>query len=120
MPSFIKSIETFDNPDYWVGHKFIMSDSSMDITCKMENSHKCCEKWGVYTESNLNEFIGAEYYSLDVVEKNTDKYDYMYMVTLTINTSKGKIIIYFYNEHNGYYSHDVFIQSNSCIKTISL
>ena len=107
----IKNIEAFDDKLHWIGYKIIMSDSTKDITCKIENAHKCCEKWGVYTKSNLDEFIGAEYRSIDVSKIKKEEYEEMRMVDITITTNRGSITLYLYNEHNGYYSHEVFIES---------
>jgi hypothetical protein len=36
-----------------------MTDSSKNIICKIENGQQCCENFGVYTENELNDFIGA-------------------------------------------------------------
>lgn len=120
MDTTIQRIESFDDPNYWLGHTFVMSDSTKNITCKIENSRNCCEKWGVYTESKLDDFIGAEYYSIDIRKVKTDKYDEMKSIIITIDTNRGKITIHLYNEHNGYYEHDVFIQSERGIRTIRL
>jgi hypothetical protein len=37
-----------------------------------------------------------------------------------IGIDKGNIIIDFYNEHNGYYPHDVFIQTEDYMEYIPL
>ena len=112
--NIIMNIETFDDPSRWMGYKIIMSDKKKNITCKIENSQYCCENWGIHTISNLNEFIGAEYYSIDVVPpgntRNTDN-DNMKILDVIITTNRGNITLCFYNERNGYYPHDVFIQS---------
>lgn len=118
--STIKSVEYFDDPEYWMGYKIIMNNNFYNITCKIENSHKCYEKWGVYTKFNLNDFIGAEYYGMDVKEEIRDKYDEMRILSVKINTNKGTIIINLYNEHNGYYHHDVYIQCETGIKNLSI
>ena len=44
----------------------------------------------------------------------------MNILNIKISTSKGDIIIDFYNEHNGYYPHDVFIQTEDYMKYIPL
>lgn len=118
--TIIESIESFDDPAHWIGYTFTMSDTTQNISCKIENTRNCCEKWGVYTKSNLNDFIGAEYYSMDISKVKRDKYDEMRIIMVTITTNRGKITIQLYNEHNGYYEHDVFIQSSNGISTIRL
>ena len=121
MPT-IQYIGTFDDPNYWMGYTFIMSNGSKNVFCKIENDHKCCERWGVHTTSNLDDFIGAEYYSVNISDETTadGTRETMRMMDITISTNRGNILIHFYNEHNGYYSHDVFIQTEHGIKTISL
>jgi hypothetical protein len=118
--TIITNIETFDDPGYWMGYKIIMSDTTKNITCKIENSRNCCEKWGIHTKSNFNEFIGAEYYSIDIHKQNRKKYEEMRMVNITITTNRGIITLHLYNEHNGYYSHDVFIESQNGIQYIKV
>jgi hypothetical protein len=115
----IKDIEHFDKPGHWLGYKIIMSDDTKNITCKISNDNLCCENWGVYTKDKLNDFIGSEYNSISIgeIEKSTD---YMVKIKIIIHTNKGKITIIFYNEHNGYYPHDVYIESENGIKYISL
>lgn len=116
----IKSIETFDDPGHWMGYQIIMSDTTKNITCKIENEHICCEKWGIHTKSTLNGFIGAEYYSIDISPIQEEKYDEMRSVIITIATNRGNIALYLYNEHNGYYSHGVFIESEHGIQNMNI
>jgi hypothetical protein len=116
----VESIETFDDPGYWMGYKIRMSDHTKNIICKIENAHNCCEKWGIYTTSTLDDFIGAEYYSVYVSKIHKKDYEEMRMIVITITTNRGNITLHFYNEHNGYYSHDVFVESENGIKYIKL
>ena len=121
MPlNIITNIETFNDPSYWMGYRIIMSDATKNITGKIENTRNCCEKWGIHTKSNLNEFIGAEYYSIHICEQKRKKYEEMRMVDITVTTNRGNITLHLYNEHNGYYLHDVFIQSENGIQIIKL
>jgi hypothetical protein len=119
----IEKITILNNLNQWLGYKIKITDSSKNIICKIENEQHCCERFGVYTKNELNDFIGAEYYSVNIgkiVFSNSDYNDYMKTIKISINTNKGKINIQFYNEHNGYYCHDVFIQTENGIKNISL
>ena len=116
----IKEIETFDDPGHWMGYKIIMNDNTKNITCKIENDHKCCEKWGIHTKSNLNEFIAAEYQSINIRKIKKEDDGEMKMVTITVSTNRGNIILHLYNQHNGFYSHDVFIESEKGIKNIQV
>jgi hypothetical protein len=118
-PTIIQSIETFEDPGRWMGYKIIMSDSDKNITFKIENLGNCCEKWGMYTKNNLTEFIGAQYYSVSI-GKPIIADDMMSIIKIKINTDKGRITLQLYNQHNGYYPHDVFIQSEKGISNIRL
>ena len=119
----IQKIIILNNSNQWLGYKIKMTDSSKNIICKIDNNQQCCENFGVYTENELNDFIGAEYYSVIVENDSLNDSDYndnMEKIKISINTSKGKINILFYNEHNGYYAHDVFLQTENGIKNIYL
>ena len=140
----IKKITKINEPECWLGYIFTMSDESKNITCKIENYHRCCEKWGVHTmnlsihsgdkelfsgvetKENtkllLNDFIGAEYISVNIGKVNIDRetYDYTVTIEIYIHTSKGIINIQFYNIHNSYYEHDVSIMTEHGHKFISI
>lgn len=116
----IESIETFNDPGFWMGYKIIMNDSAKNIICKIENAHKCCEQWGVYTDAKLNDFVGAEYRSIDITKQEKEQYEQMGKIIITIDTDRGKIIIELYNEHNGYYLHDVIIQTEHGTQLMSI
>jgi hypothetical protein len=117
--NIIQHIETFDDTGYWMGYKIIMSDPNKNITFKIENSGYCCEKWGIHTENKLDKFIGAKYYSIKIGNIKIDGDD-MSIIDITINTNRGNIVLQLYNQHNGYYAHDVFIQSEKGITNIRL
>jgi hypothetical protein len=74
------------------------------------------------TELLLNDFIGAEYISVDIGKVNTDREtcDYTVTIEIYIHTSKGIINIQFYNIHNSYYEHDVSIMTENGHKFISI
>jgi hypothetical protein len=120
MATIIQNIEIINNKYEWLGYVFTMSDSSKNITCKISNSQNCCEQYGIYTKNNIDDYIGAEYYSIDVVKNIKHEMDYTMLVEVSINTSKGTILIKMYNEHNGFYPHDFFIQSENYTKIESL
>jgi len=121
--TIIERINTFNADGRWLGYAFKMNDKSKNITCKIDNSENCCERFGCYTNSNISDFIGAEYFSVDVGElvvQEEPGSDLMATIELCIHTDRGKINIYFYNEHNGYYRHDVYIESEHGKKHVSL
>jgi hypothetical protein len=133
----IQKIIPFNYEGQCFGYKIKMSDSSKNIICRIDNTQQCCETFGVYVETDLSvssslfseisknqldDFIGSEYHSVDIgnVTSSQENYDDMLKITMFINTNKGKISIQFYNEHNGYYTHNVFIQTENGKQNISL
>lgn len=90
-------------------------DNSINV--KISNALHCCEEFGISItdESNIDQFIGAEYLSVDIGEIIDGEY-----IEINIHTSQGTINIKVYNMHNGYYSHDVYIQVYDEIKRIVL
>ena len=122
MPVTIERINVIRGKYEWSGYTFIMSDPSKNITCKISNSQNCCERFGIYTKCKLEEFIGAEYYSVNITRNvNNGKYsDLFSSVEVSIRTNIGTILIILYNEHNGYYPHDFFTQTEHSTRIESL
>ena len=114
-PVIIESIDNIDIPGGRLGYHFQMSDESKNITLTICNSKNCCEEYGVYTNSDMNSFIGATYNFIDI--KNVSNYegsdDVSHDLKIYIHTDRGIIYIQFYNSHNGYYTHDVYIESEN-------
>ena len=106
----------------WQGYEIVMSDPSKNIICKISNSANCCERFGICTKSQLSDFIGAEYHSVSVKNHRTDDFEFEYMriVDVAIQTNRGEILIQLYNEHNGFYPHDFFTQTEHGTKIESL
>ena len=112
----ITNIDYYNDELRWIGFRITMSDTEKNINCKISNSQQCCEKFGVSTNKDFTHFIGAEYFGIDIgnIEKDEDSYE-MSKISLHIYTDKGVFTITFYNQHNGYYSHDVFISNEGNI-----
>ena len=120
----IESIETFEG-EYGMGYRFIMNDISQNITCKMQQDRLCYERFGVYTDTKMNDFVGSSFISFEIGEPlydhdNGNGDSNMTTIELYIHTSKGKITIQFYNEHNSYYTHDVLIHSKTINEIIRI
>lgn len=116
MSVTIQHIYLIDDPYQWQGYEIVMSDPSKNIVCKISNSANCCEKFGVCTENTMSDFIGAEYKSVEIINREDEDaedswYDGMRIVEVAIQTDRGEIRIQLFNEHNGYYRHDFFTQS---------
>jgi len=120
MKVTIKEIEVLDDRLAWTGYNFTMSDPSKNIICKISNSQKCCEHFGIHTKNNLKDFIGSEYYSVTIEKEEQPNAECFTIVKVSINTSRGVILIILYNNHNGYYRHDFYIETQHGLKIESL
>lgn len=67
------------------------------------------------TNTSLDDFIGAQYHSVNITKDVKDQLeeggDISTRVDIMILTDRGQITIQLYNEHNGYYQHDFFIET---------
>lgn len=101
------------------GYQVTCSDGSK-YSVVIDNGQGCCEHWGYLTsEDNLREFIGAQLLDVTVTDKvlNTkvlepDSLQAEECVFVTFQTDKGDFQLVAYNQHNGYYGHDVLIALN--------
>lgn len=83
----------------------------------ISNNQCCCEDWGYLTsEDNFNDYIGSK---LKEVYLTNNKLETIKMrnkleesaMFVNVETSKGLLQFVVYNEHNGWYSHDVLLVS---------
>lgn len=102
----------------WECYRFIMSDPTKNITCKIDNQSQCCETFGIHVILNsshvgLEYYVGASYSDVNVEQplpyNTNDGECAMNLINVNIITDRGSIKCQLYNEHNGYYSHDVYI-----------
>lgn len=115
-PVIIEDIIMIDIPGGRLGYEIKMSDRSKNITLTIQNSQNCCERYGMVNTSGTGMFIGAKYIRVDIlcVTDYEDKMDDCgKQITINIHTDKGIMDITFYNDHNGYYSHDVSIETEN-------
>ena len=114
MSVIIERYEKIDNEYCWLGYKILTNDTSKNITCKISNTQYCCETYGVFCKNNLDDFIGAEYEKIEISEKTKEECgETETSIKILIHTSKGVIEIILYNQHNGYYSHEYYINSEN-------
>ena len=86
----------------------------------ISDEQQCCESSGyVTTLDNAEDFIGAELLKVDLVdtEYNPQELPLNYSrdantVFINVLTSKGLFQVTAYNDHNGYYSHHVFVSNH--------
>ena len=94
----------------------IALDNGETYKLGIDNNSQCCEHWGYITSNDkYDNFIGAEFIDCRVttqelctIEDLPDVYEGG-MMFFTISTNKGDLQFVAYNEHNGYYSHDVLL-----------
>jgi hypothetical protein len=121
-PVYIEQIKHINDYGRWEGYHFVMSDGKKNITCKISNYALCYETFGVYTPTkDMHKYIGAEYHSVSITKsEDPGRGERMAIVDVVIYTSEGNIIIRLYNEHNGYYFHDFFTQTEHGTRIESL
>ena len=122
------SLGKYDNYD-----GFIIKTNLQEIKVGIENGQSCCEQWGYLTSEDsddLDSFIGGELLSITSTDStlmsttldklSTEGIDIDSAVFITFETTKGTFQITAYNEHNGYYAHDVKVLSNQLNLEITL
>lgn len=118
----ISEIEDFYFPDRssWPYSGFEIQTNNQIIRFLINSSRCCCEAFGyICTNDNTAEFIGAKILSISSFNEDgtTTLFNNPYRdqaeetVFLDVMTDKGKLQFAVYNSHNGYYSHDIKIQS---------
>lgn len=124
MAEIILSIEdtSFEKGDQIYHHKYdgyVIQTSSRKVLAGINNIQSCCEDWGYITShDDPSEFIGAELLDIRITDSllksiklPEDVYEDSAMF-ITFITNRGYFQLVVYNEHNGDYSHEVFVSSN--------
>jgi len=135
MKELIESIQegSFSLGKYANYDGFIIKTNLQEIKVGIENGQSCCEHWGYLTSEdfdNLDSFIGGELLSITATNStlisttldklSTEGIDIDSAVFITLETTKGTFQITAYNEHNGYYGHNVKVLSNQLNLDIGL
>lgn len=123
MP-YIKSIDDDFTFDKYMGLKIVL-DNDEEIIVGIEEFQSCCEVYGYYMEypdgyNTLHDCIGLQI--IDFTDGSshrrcsyisyTESGKYSNNLTININTTAGVISCTLYNEHNGYYPHDIYMEFN--------
>ena len=98
---------------------YVIKTTEQEIKVGIDNYSSCCEQWGYLTsEDSLDDFIGAELLTVNLVDKalnvkvldatSSDDIDIMFV---NFETSKGTFQLVVYNIHNGYYGHEAVVIS---------
>jgi hypothetical protein len=102
-------------------------DNESLLEFKIDTTNQCCEVFGCHIDENIDllkyegsvvkkvvvnteKKVKPEYIDSDNEEYWYDKSDYDNEINVIIHTDKGYFKVVLYNQHNGYYSHDVSIQ----------
>lgn len=98
---------------------FIVITTSQKIELLISSDTECCENWGYFWCNDTPEdFVGAKLLNVTCTDDalNThkvleyvDNINMAYFVNL--ETDRGTLQFVVYNEHNGYYGHDIRIIS---------
>lgn len=111
------------------------------ITLLISNYQSCCEQWGyMMSEDDTQKFVGAELYKAELIDYDrvskpfydalkaldlslvNGPADWRYggAIFINLDTSIGQLQFVVYNEHNGYYGHEVEISINGVNQQIDL
>ena len=114
---------------------FVITTNKHIYKIGIDNSQQCCERFDckayfssgyLMTEDEIEDFIGAEFLGIEVVDADKKVYEVFDIydgeaIFVNIKTSKGVFQIVVYNEHNGYYGHEVkIIKDDKTIREVYL
>lgn len=97
---------------------YVITTDEGSIKVGVDNRSCCCENWGYLNSlDNPNDFVGAEVFSVKVVDEALVVYENFEIyeggaMFVNIETNKGVFQLVVYNEHNGHYSHDAVVIVN--------
>lgn len=120
-PIFILDIEryttVFQSDDY---QGFRIHTTVGDIIAAIDSRQQCCETWGIEMTDFSLEPGGCKYFEskIDEIDLSIDDkaksiipsyHDVDNKLTLSIYTNAGRFIVFMWNDHNGYYPHNYYI-----------
>lgn len=116
----IYNFKTAYSHAYFDGYKIKTSDNTYFLL--IENGRYCCEHWGYFSSNDdIKYFIGSNLKEVKLFDtalnakKITDidcwmnENDCMFV---NFETNKGTLQFAVYNNHNGYYGHEVLLLKN--------
>lgn len=124
MEKIIAIKEAFREHDGSIMEGFEIITDRQAIFLGIANYQCCCESFGyLMSEDNLNDFIGSKLLSIRLVDTEL-KVNEIYsekiediidssgnLMFVNIETNKGLLQFVAYNIHNGYYGHQVIVES---------
>lgn len=111
IPFNLPEIEKWYSENTGDGFEIITEQHKYQLL--IDNEQQCCEKFGLDTDDNFEDYIGANVLSIEKLvtdlstPEDTEIGDVNKVLFLRIHTSSGEITFKVYNCHNGYYSHTV-------------
>lgn len=118
----IKSDETFFPLTYGYFEGISVTTDKHKFLVGIEMGQSCCENYGYLTSEDIpSEHIGANLLSVEVVDGDLKTFDIedstdMHAMFVNFKTSVGTYQVVVYNEHNGYYGHEVVIVKNGVVE----
>lgn len=86
----------------WVG--ILIQTSKQAMMFLIDNFQLCCEEYGVYLENLFSiDLIESTIIDMNWIEDVSE--EWLSSIKLELITDKGKVYIYMFNKHNGYYPH---------------
>lgn len=113
--------EVYDLQGIYDGYEVVTTNNVYKVL--IENDRQCCEDWGyACTEDCADDYIGAELLGIRltdtqrgsmVVGEFTDgKFCHDNIQFVDFITNEGVFQLAVYNDHNGYYGHDILLIKN--------
>lgn len=110
---------------------FRVDTDKQTIYVLIDNGQSCCESWGyLSSDDDMSRYVGAELRGLAVTDEGLNtrmvdagkdaKSDSGGIVFVTFDTAVGPFQLACYNDHNGYYGHEVHIISEQLTKAIGV
>lgn len=126
--SVIKKIEKLSDYKINTGLEtyegFRVETDSGFIEILVEDQLSCCEEWGsIISNDDLSFFVGAEiiskrfvnndtYDDCEIIKEKVEWIEVLDCAFIDLETTKGKLQLAVYNNHNGYYGHNIKIIEN--------
>lgn len=103
----------------WTMSGWLVRTNKQAIRVLIDDQSRCCEGWGyLVSEDDPSSYVGAELRGVSVVDEALRKYEAIDWgpdcggaMFVNLDTSRGTLQFAVYNGHNGYYGHDVLIES---------
>lgn len=108
MTTIVSIVSNIEDLGYWVH-----TSNGGYIRVSMSKWQKCCEKYGVYAMKNqqnvkdsLHDYIGKDIVDIVVSPVPDCSYESSRWVEIYLKDDPDPLMLYVYNEHNGYYEHE--------------